>query len=221
MYRLSIKDSAIEHSDAVADLVADRGRTIELESRRKAEGFADSFSYDGPRVRVQAAAPQDPEDVDGYLIGFPRQFVSEPKDSETDSLTFDVGANQYGELGEGLVCGSHGLSPGVRYFLYDELDGVEKDRHRLRGTAAASLPDDISGDVSWSPDCLIQVRTREDFRIVDQYFCEVKTGDASFQRTQAEDIKRVAREYGVLKIRVIIKGLPDEYTIRISDIPSE
>lgn len=219
MYRLSIKDSAIDASDAVADLVAEDGRVLEFESKQEAEDLAERLSSDAPRVRVQAVAPQDPNDVDGYLIKFPRRYVSKPKDSDTAGLTFDVGANQYGDLGQALVCGPSGLSPGIRYFVFDELDGIEEASHRLRGVAEPYLPDDLQADVLWSPDSLIQVWSRGE--VVEQYFCEVKTGDASFERNQVRDMEWVASEYGVLKIRVIIEGLPEQYTIRVREVTPE
>ncbi|MCL9813760.1 hypothetical protein [Natranaeroarchaeum aerophilus] len=221
MYRVSVKQSAVQSNDAVADIVEEQGAVLEFQSRTEAETLARRLSHSGDHVGIQKVAPQDPEDVDGYLISSPKRYTSEPKESTVTGLTFDVGPNQYGELGEALVCGSYGLSPGIQYYLYNELEGIEEETHRLRGTDDAQLPDDIRADVSWSPDCVVRVRSRADWRIVEQYFCEIKTGDASFERNQVRGMKAVARGYGVLKIRVVIDALPDEYTVRITEVHSE
>lgn len=221
MYIVSIKQNAIESNDTVAELVEEQGTVVEFQSREDAETHAQRFSRSGDRVRIQKVAPQDPDDVDGYLIHSPKRYTSEPKASNLSGLTFDVGANQYGELGEALICGSYGLAPGVKYYFNNELENVDEEKHRLRGINRPYLPDSIKSDVSWSPDCLVQVHSRTDWEVVDQYFCEVKTGDGSFERNQPNGMMTVANEYGVLKIRVIVDQLPDEYTIRITEVSPE
>lgn len=221
MYHLSVKETAIESNQALADLVEKRGTLLKVDSKAEAEKLATSLSRSGTRVRVQKAAPQDPTDADGYLIGFPKRHISEPKDSDTQGLTFDLGANQYGEVGKALICGSYELAPGVKYYFYEEFDHLEKEKHRLRGISEPYLPEDISNEVSWSPDCLIQVRSGKTLDIEEQYFCEIKAGDASFERSQARDMKTVARPYNTLKIRVIIEDLPDEYTIRFQQVKAD
>ena len=44
------------------------------------------------------------DDVDGYLVGWPQRRRQVPDGSPTEGLTFDTEANQYGALGEALVC---------------------------------------------------------------------------------------------------------------------
>ena len=221
MYRVLVKESAIKSNEAVAEFVDERGDVIEFDSRDVAEAQAERLSMVGDQVRIQTVAPQDPADVDGYLIHFPKRNTTAPKDSDRVGFTFDVGANQYGELGEALVYGSYGLSPGIKYYFYNELDTVQKDTHRVWRIQNPYLPEEIESAISWSPDCLINVSSRRDGKIVDQYFCEIKTGNASFERNQARDMRAVARTHGVLKIRVVIDRLPDEYTIRIAEMTPE
>ena len=221
MYRVLVKESAIKSNEAVAEFVDERGDVIKFQSRNDAEARAERLSSSGDRVRIQKAAPQEPANVDGYLIHFPERNTKAPKNSDRAGFTFDVGANQYGELGEALIYGSYGLSPGVKYYFYNEVETIERDTHRVWRIENPYLPEEIESVVSWSPDCLINVASRHDGEIVDQYFCEIKTGNASFERNQARDMKAVARTHGVLKIRVIIDQLPDEYTIRITEVSPE
>lgn len=216
MYVVKIKKSACKANPAVGHHVQEDGTEIEFKSREAAEKFANEISSKGPRVRIQAAAPQDPSAVDAYLIPFPERHIVEPKDSPTTGLTFDVGANVYGELGIAVTFGSSGLSPALRYYFYSGIEGINESSHHLRSIREPYLPDDVPDDVSWSPDGLIQVRRFGE--LIDQYFCEVKTGDASFERGQLEGMKRVSRYYKVLKIRVDIENLPDEYTVRITPV---
>jgi len=217
MYRVSVKNSAIDANQAVADL-ADRGRVIECDSRADAESLAARHGTAGAPIRIQNAAPQDPADVDGYLISDPERYIAEPKDTDTPGLTFDVGPNQYGELGEALVCGSYGLSRGLKHYVYEDLDGVNEESHRIRAITDPDLPDDKASGVSWSPDCEIRVYPQKDIRLVQQYFAEVKAGGGSFERNQVSGMGAVARDYDVLKIRLVLKDLPDEYTLRINHV---
>lgn len=51
---------------------------------------------------------------------------------------------------------------------------------------------------------------------------EIKTGDASFERTQVATMQELAKEKRVLKIRVDIDSLPDQYSLRIREVePTE
>jgi hypothetical protein len=54
------------------------------------------------------------------------------------------------------------------------------------------------------------------------YRCEIKTGDASFQRTQMKAMRELAKEARVLKIRVLIDDLPKQYSVRVHEVePNE
>lgn len=216
MYVVEIKESARESNSAVEGYVQHDGGRLEFDSRRAAENFASDISSKGGRVRIQAVAPQDPAPVDAYLIPFPARHIAAPKESPKSGLTFDVGANVYGELGNAVMFGTSGVSPALRYYCYSEIEGVGETSHYLRSIRQPYLPDDVPDDVSWSPDGLVQVRRSGE--LVDQYCCEVKTGNASFERGQVAGMRCVARYYPVLKIRVDIEYLPDECTVRITSV---
>lgn len=214
MYAVRIKDSAVSCNEAVAELVAAEGTRHTFDSKRAAEAFATARSERGGRVRIQAVAPQDPEDVDGYLVSHPRRHVASPKDAPGPGHTFDVGANAYGAIGQALVCGRYGLSPGVRWYVDRHVDAYDPDRHRLvcESDPTVGLP----AGVRWTPDVLIAVRDGR--TTVVRAYCEIKTGNGTCERSQREDMRTVARSALVLQIRVTIDSLPDEYTIRVREV---
>lgn len=220
MYLLEVKGSAVEANRVVADLVEGDGPFHEFDSRAAAEDFARHLSESGGRVSVQASAPQDPTEADGYLVRDPVRYQYQPKDSGPAGMTFDVGANLYGELGRALVYGSYGVSPALRYYFYEEVEGVGRETHRLNAVGEPYFPDDFDADTSWSPDLLVRTYRRGLNELDGRYFCEIKSGDASFQRGQLEDMHLVARQYDVLKIRVDIRDLPATYTVSIDPVAS-
>lgn len=221
MYVVDVKESAAVANPAVRDLIDERGETITFETKREATTLAATLSRTGQRVRIQKAAPQDPSDADAYLIRHPERYITHPKATGPRGMTFDVGANQFGAIGESLMYGSYGLSPGMRYYLFEELDSYDRSAHRLRAIPEPDLPEDLDDTLSWSPDCLVRVERRTDGTVVAEYFCEIKTGNGSFERNQFADMRRVARGYGVLKIRVHIDALPAEYTVRIEELAQD
>ena len=220
MYRMEIKGNAIKLSSAIRDVSEERGHIVEFESEEAAESWKNKFSVENGQIRISTVAPQDPRDLDGYLIGFPERNTHEPKQTEKVGLTFDVGANLYGEIGEALICGSYGLSPGIQYYFFEEVEGVNQQDNWIRSISRPNLANITDSEISWSPDCLIEVGDYETSSTA-QYFCEVKTGDASFERNQVEGMERVAKNYNVLKIRVIIENLPEEYTVRINEVEAK
>lgn len=217
---VAVKESA-QGNPAVRRLVDRRGETIEFGSRLGAERLAGELSDDGDRVRIQKAAPQEPMDVDGYLIGFPRRFKREPKRATGGTVSFDVTANQYGALGRALVFGAYGLSAGMRYALRDVYPAVEEGTHRFGVDAEPALPPDCAPEVSWRPDCTIDLISRAPAAPDHRAFCEIKTGSASYQRGQLSDMARVARRYDVLKVRVRVRALPAEYTLDVERVATQ
>lgn len=215
MFVLQIKDSALEANQRVRELVAAEGARLEFGSRADAEFLAADLCTDGGRVRVQKAAPQDQAGVDGYLIRFPRRHKYEPKTVDGSRFTFDVTANQYGELGRALVHGAYGVSPAIKHYLHYEHGHSLEQSQRFRAVPEPDLPADLSAEISWSPDLLIQPPKGTPG---PGYYCEIKAGAASFQRGQFDDMKRVAQRHNVLKIRVDITNLPTEYTVRIDQV---
>jgi hypothetical protein len=218
MYVVEIKDSAIEANPDLQSVIDDRDREISFQSKAEAEAFAADWSEAGTEVRIQKVAPQDPNDIDGYLAPNPQRSTHEPLQSDRQGLTFHTDANQYGDLGEALVMRSHGISPGVQYYLRENYDIGNKERYRIKKASEYWIPGHIDLPRYWRPDCTIAIKDTHDWEVVRKFYCEVKTGDASFQRGQRLVMQRVAEEYDVLKIRVIIEDLPDQYTLRINEV---
>lgn len=68
------------------------------------------------------------------------------------------------------------------------------------------------------PDCCVVARDGWNGEALERYWCEIKTGNASFERSQADVMRRLAAEERVLKIRVSIDDLPDQYSVRIHEV---
>ena len=66
-YVVEIKRSARRINGAASEWVARRGSTRTFATKADARRWAVAISGDGP-VRVQDAAPNDPDEVDGYLV---------------------------------------------------------------------------------------------------------------------------------------------------------
>lgn len=68
-YVVAIKPSARRHSAGAGEFVARRGSRRTFESKPLAREWArDLRSSGGGTVWIQDAAPNDPADVDGYLV---------------------------------------------------------------------------------------------------------------------------------------------------------
>jgi hypothetical protein len=80
-----------------------------------------------------------------------------------------------------------------------------------------ALPEDF-GRLNWHPDCCVIARDGWKDGLIERYWCEIKTGNASFERQQVESMRKLAAEERVLKIRVIIDDLPDQYSVRIHEV---
>ena len=78
-YEVEIKRSARRINGAASEWVARRGATRTFATKADARRWAEAISGDGP-VRVQDAAPNDPDDVDGYLVADPL-FTRRSRDS--------------------------------------------------------------------------------------------------------------------------------------------
>jgi hypothetical protein len=70
------------------------------------------------------------------------------------------------------------------------------------------------------PDCKVVVRDGWNGPVLERYYCEIKTGNASFERSQVAAMEQLAREERVLKIRMLIEELPDRYSLRIHEVES-
>jgi uncharacterized protein (UPF0548 family) len=55
-----------------------------------------------------------------------------------------------------------------------------------------------------------------------EYYCEIKTGNASFERSQVAVMKELAKQERVLKIWGDIDDLSEQYSLQIREVaPSE
>ncbi|WP_128477162.1 hypothetical protein [Halorussus pelagicus] len=226
-FTVAVKESAREANEPARRLVTIEGDRVTFESETEAHRRARELSAEGESVvKVQRAAPQDPDDVDGYLVGWPQRRRQAPDGSPTEGLTFDTEANQYGALGEALV-----LTPEVNPPLLTHFARVDADLDTTDGESGAddaettASAEDVRVELDtdpdpvtvgsgrrWEPDCRAVVRLGPDRPVLTEYVCEVKSGDGSFERSQREAMRAKARETTVLKIRVDLDELPDSYT---------
>lgn len=216
MFRVALKASAREANGRVDAIASTEGSLEEFESRRHAQQFTDEMCGRGGAVRLQSPAPQDPMDVDAYLISDTQQTEWEPISVDEQSATFPVGANTYGGLGRGVVYLDGRASPALSHYFTEQAPSSKQGQVR-HVDAEPEVPDDLGADIGWSPDLRIDV-SRGGRSETDIYFAEVKAGASSFERQQRDDMQRVSEEYGVLRIRVKLAELPEEYTVRIAEV---
>lgn len=222
-FRVEIKPDALEVNASLRTAVEDHGSILEFGSRSQSERYAVQLSASSGNLRIQAAAPNDPSDVDAYLLADHNPSVTEPASKTGDTWTFDVGANLYGTLGEAILTSTpkpHALT----YYVRQDLDvadealtselkvDVETDCDVLVG---ASGSDDR---LTWIPDCKLVARDGWNGEVLERYYCEIKTGNASFERSQLATMKHLATKERVLKIRVLIDDLPAQYSLRIHEV---
>jgi hypothetical protein len=228
-FTVAVKDSAREANRAARRLAVTEGDRLDFDSEVAAHRRARELADEGETpVKVQRAAPQDPDDVDGYLVAWPERRRRSPEGSPTEGLTFDTAANQYGALGEAVVCTPEVNPPLLTHFARVDADlGDESLSEREREALRVELdtdPDsvDAAGARRWEPDCRAVVRLGPDRPVLTEYWCEVKTGDGSFERSQREAMAAKAREATVLKIRVDVDDLPESYTAWVRKVsPAE
>ncbi|WP_435180814.1 hypothetical protein [Halorussus sp. AFM4] len=224
-FTVAVKDSARDENRAVRRLVRAEGDRLDFDSEAAAHRRARELSADGDAaVKVQRAAPQDPDDVDGYLVGWPDRRTRTPEGTPTEGLTFDTEANQYGALGEALVCTPAVNPPLLTHFARVDADlpteGVDDDRLRVELDTDPE-PVVVRSDRRWEPDCRAVVRLGPDRPVLTEYWCEVKAGDGSFERSQRAAMRAKAREATVLKIRVDLDDLPESYTAWVRRVEPE
>lgn len=202
-FRVTAKGRAFENDVVAATF--DRGASKAFESRRAAEAFAKRATRtDGVRVVVQAAAPQD-DSCDAYLVAIPDRHTTEPANPDDDYWRFQTEANQQGAIGEVLATTPRTNPPAFTWFVRRDLDHPDDLTVRVHPD-----PDPVGG---WWPDCRLVATVDGD--PVAEYLCEVKTGDASFQRRQREGMDAYAESGRVLTARVRIDSLPDAYEVHV------
>ena len=232
-FLVAIKASARNANEAVAALADERGHRLSSSDRTTAEEWAADLSERGETpVEVQAAAPQDPTDVDAYLVAAPERRSRTPDGSVDGTMTFDTTATQYGALGETLLCCYESNPPVLAHYAREDLDHLsDAERERLhldvdcspepvekRGEIGKSGTSETDGTKRWIPDCRAVARLGPDGSTLREYWCEVKTGDASFERDQRAVMRWKARDATVLKIRFDVEELPDSYSVTVSEV---
>jgi hypothetical protein len=217
---VEVKSGALEVNCRLREAVEVHGRTLDFGSRQQAENYASQLSASDGSVRIQASPDNEPRDIDAYLLADHDPSIKEPADVDGDTWTFDVGANLYGSLGEAILLESpkpHALI----YFVRQDLDVDDDDLEwGLNVDVTPGQPlavDSSNGAKRWTPDCVVKAKDGWD-EVLEQYYCEIKTGDASFERSQVEAMEGLASDERVLKIRVGIDDLPDQYSIRIHEV---
>ena len=221
-YQVEVKPGALDANSALRDAVDEHARILAFGTRSNAEVYAAQLSTAGGPLKVQAAAPNDPAEVDAYLLAEHDPSIDEPASVEGETVTFDVGANLYGTLGETILTGTP--KPNALEWFVRRAQGIDGDDASDGVTVDVETDcvvalDDSSGDrLVWNPDCKLLVRDGQSGERLERYYCEIKTGNASFERAQLATMKALARDERVLKIRMLIDELPDRYSLRIQEV---
>lgn len=224
---VEVKKSAIEANSRVDKLVETEERFLKYESRREAEIHTEQLTERGEvRIALQKTAPQDNTEADVYMISQPERHIQDPVNPSADVWKFGVGANQYGAIGEALITSPGSSPPALTYYIEQDLECSEEEkiRVRLKSDIARSECYDEGGRSQtkiWIPDCIAQAERRyEDETIGGEYWCEIKTGNASFERSQIDLMRQKATEpeITVIKARVELDDLPKQYSVRFHKI---
>lgn len=227
-YKVEVRSDAIDVNGCLREAADSPGTILEFGSRGHAEAYADYLSSRGGDLRLQAAPENEPRDIHAYLLADHNPSITEPVETNGETWTFDVGANLYGVLGEALL-----IDPPKSYAL---VHYVQKDLDLERESLEHGLNVDVKrgrvvsvGDEGaeshwqseqdrWVPDCIIEARDGWGGDPIERYYCEIKTGDASFERSQVSAMQTLAETERVLKIRVTIDALPDQYSVRVQEV---
>ncbi|MEF8774182.1 MAG: hypothetical protein V5A37_05645 [Halobacteriales archaeon] len=226
VFRVAVKESAQDANPTVKEWVDAAGDMFRYETRRTAEQHAAALGdQGGAPVAIQAAAPNDRSRADAYLVAAADRNVSTPANSDANGLEFDVEANQYGALGEALVTSPATDPPALSYYVDDDLDVEEAVRVRVESgepvtAAAESGASRRLNEQTWLPDCVAVAERVSTGAEIRRYWCEIKTGDASFARSQTAVMQAKAAAPGatVLKARVRVEDLPDSYRVSFTEV---
>lgn len=230
-FRVALKSSACEASPVIAELREDSGEIITYESRRAAEqDLLEDGDCEG--LQFQQPAPNDPAEVDAYLVK-----LRDPEPSPTergppeDGWTFNMRAQQVGALTEALFH-AYGWNPPpiVAYAARDlELD-TEEFRVEVNPTPESVGEFEFSGgNGRWIPDFEFLVRRRTESHpygyggpVIKRYIAEVKHGSTSFERQQRTQMSQLAEDANddldVLIIRADLEGTPKTYDLTIRSV---
>lgn len=224
-FLVEVKAGAINVNSELDEVIEKHNRTLDFGSRSHAENYAHQLSASDGSLRIQAAADNDPHEVDAYLLADHNPSIKEPADIDEDTWTFDIGANLYGALGEAILL----KSPKPHALYYFVRQDLNLDDEELKsglnidvqsGTFVSFGDDSDDNRKSWMPDCIIVAKDGWNGAVLEQYYCEIKTGNASFERSQLAAMEQLAKDERVLKIRMLIGKLPDQYSLRIYNVKS-
>lgn len=213
MYRVAVKRSAVAENPGVRSR-AEVDDVLEFPSEGVAREFAAARSEDGPDVRLQAPASQDPMRVDAYLVRDNQAAEWSPDRQTDEEVIFPVGANVYGGIGQGILGLDGRPSPALTHY-FSEVASPPPAGEVTSVDHHPTLPVEMA-DVGWHPD--LRIHLADTASPPTTYFAEIKSGNASFERDQRRAMQRVARDAGVLKIRVRLNDLPEEYAVRIDEV---
>lgn len=227
-FRVAIKDSACRADPELSELREEQGEIIEFESNLEAKRtLIEGRGLEG--LGFQKPAPQDPQDVDAYLVLLPDSDPDpEERGPAEEGWRFRMSANQVGALSEALFDAQPSNPPPIVAYACRDLS-LEADEIRVevnRAPEAVGKLEFYGGDGRWLPDFEFVVRRVPDGSssgrggpVLKRYIAEVKHGSASFERHQRERMRELAEEAGedtdVLVIRVELIGAPQEYGVRI------
>lgn len=231
-FRVALKESACEVSPEVAARREAGGEIVTYESRRAAEQKL-LESIDCRVLRLQDAAPNDPNAVDAYLIKG-RELKPDPDERgpPADGWTHQLEAQQVGALAEALF-GAYSYDPPPIVAYAARQLSLDTDEFRVAVEDAPSpigTPESKGGNGLWQPDFEFRVRRKTDQQpygydgpLLQRYVAEVKHGSTSFGRNQRDQMHRHHAESGpdtaVLIVRVDLEAVPQHYdvTIRTAD----
>lgn len=224
-FRVAIKDSSRRVLDAETLAGGDASSHLEFSSRAAAEAALEDLPCsEAGTLELQCPAPNDPVHVDAYLVFYLETRKREPDGSLEEGWTFDTTANQYGDLGEALITAAD--TPALKHFVRQDLTAALDDSTIERlNIRCVTRPGDFDWTTlrsavdgqrpGWTPDCEVRVLLPDRRDSIHRYFCEIKTGDASFERNQAADMEAVSEIADVLKLQVTIDALPDAYSVKV------
>ena len=228
-FRVALKPSACAAAPAIETLRESAGEVLSYTGRAEAvEKLVHGVDCQG--LRLQAPAPNDPADVDAYLVK-----VKSPPPSPTSrgdparGWTFDTDAQQVGALAEALFTASSVDPPPIVDYAARDLDLDPRDFRVLVDDDPARVGGlDPSVDGQWHPDVAFEVRELVDEEtvgsVLKRYVAEVKHGSTSFERNQRAGMERLAERddrLDVLVIRVDLSGIPQSYDLTIRLVGSD
>lgn len=230
-FSVSLKPSSCEVSQEIAALREESGEIVTYESEREAARILID-NVDCPGLQFQAAAPNDPAEVDAYLV---KLRDTEPSPTERgppeDGWTFNMRAQQVGALAEALF-NAYGWNPPpiVDYAVKDL--GIDPEEFHVRVNSAPESVGQFEfsgGDGMWIPDFEFVVHRRTDDHpfgyggpVLKRYIAEVKHGSTNFERNQRTQMTQLAQDDGadldVLIIRANLEGAPQTYDLTIRSV---